>query len=147
MKLTIVEAARRAGVERNVLYRLIGKGRISKEIDDGKAVIDLSELTRIYPHAINENGQHHDARKRPNEHLANGGEQREIALLRERITALEADKSDLRSERDRLLAVVEGHSTAMCQLADQRVATAATAPPVVKRGLWARLRGPKDRTG
>lgn len=55
MKLSISAAARRAGIERKVLYRRIEKGHLSKEVDEnGKPVIDLAELARLYPHAAND---------------------------------------------------------------------------------------------
>jgi hypothetical protein len=61
VKLTISEAARRAGVRRTAIYRKRDAGKLSRDTDrDGNPVIDLSELTRRYPHAVTDPGQRRD---------------------------------------------------------------------------------------
>jgi len=56
MKLSISEAARRAGVQRQTLYRNIKEGALSKvNGEDGKPAIELSELARLYPQAVTDN--------------------------------------------------------------------------------------------
>jgi transcriptional regulator of acetoin/glycerol metabolism len=137
VKLSISAAARRAGVERTTLYRRIEKGEISKETgDDGKPVIDLSELARLYPQALEDKADT-DVSDSANSSVQQfvtppdgAALQREVELLRERIASLEADKADLRSERDRLLGVMERHAEAQGRL--------LAAP---KPGLLARLLG------
>lgn len=114
MKLSISEAARRAGVNRTTLHRRIEKGDLSKEIgDDGKPVIDLSELARLYPSAV-KGGQvqqaEQQAMQQPFEQAATGALLRENSLLRETV-------EDLRKERDRLIGVVE---TQTRLISDQR---------------------------
>ena len=149
VKLSISEAARRAGVKRQVLYRKLQSGAISKEInEDGSPVIDLSELVRVYPEAANDTGQPDRTAGHIKGQSVTGGGQLEITLLRERIASLEADKVDLRRDidrerseasatRDRLLALVERHAETVKLLTDQRTPTAPPAKP----GLWARLTG------
>lgn len=114
VKLSISEAARRAGVNRTTLHRRIEKGELSKEIgDDGKPVIDLSELARLYP-AVVKAEQAQQSRQQSvqhaNEHHATDALLRENSLLRETV-------DDLRRERDRLLGVVE---TQTKLISDQR---------------------------
>jgi len=153
MKLGISEAARRAGVDRKVLYRLIEKGKLSKELEEGKVVIDLSELARLYPQATNESAQRHTVSSRPNGQVVTGSTQGVIDALKERIASLEADKADLRrnlererteahEERGKLFALVESHSATLRQLTDQRaLVPAPTPPPVPRRSLWAVITG------
>ena len=127
VKLSISEAARRAGVERPTLYRKMKGGELSKEIDqDGKPVIDLAELARLYPHAVTMSGiiTASSAVDTDNAVLKNTSPnsllQAELEMVRERLLELEADKSDLRSERDKLLALLQEQSASMRILTDQR---------------------------
>lgn len=110
MKLSISEAARRAGVNRTTLHRRIEKGDISKEIgSDGKPVIDLSELARLYPSVVKPE-QAQQEKQHPVEQIATDALLRENNLLRETV-------DDLRKERDRLIGVVE---TQTRLISDQR---------------------------
>jgi hypothetical protein len=43
-----------------------------------------------------------------------------LAFMQQRIDALEADKTDLRAERDRLLSVIETQAQQVKLLSDQR---------------------------
>lgn len=53
MILTISEAARRAGVARSTLYEMKLRGDISFiQSAAGKQGIDLSELSRVFPHVV-----------------------------------------------------------------------------------------------
>ena len=52
------------------------------------------------------------------------------------IDALEADKTDLRAERDRLLSVIETQAQQVKLLTDQRPAQAEA-----RRGFWRRVFG------
>ena len=128
-KFSISDAAKRAGVERTTLYRKIDKGELSAEIDaHGTKVIDASELLRVYPDAsVIDNRTTGMQQMRTVETQQNATADATMAvLLREaemreekiedmkrRIEALEADKTDLRSERDRLLKVIEEQSASV----------------------------------
>ena len=59
-----------------------------------------------------------------------------IAGLDPRIDALEADKTDLRAERDRLLSVIETQAQQVKLLTDQRPAQAEA-----RCGFWRRVFG------
>lgn len=135
MKLSISEAARRAGVDRGTIYHKLKKGELSKEIgDDGKPVIELSELARLYPHAVGGSTGGLNTDQQMPTPSNNSVLERENELLRERIDALERDKDDLRSERDKLLDIAQAHTRL---LTDQRSGEPAEKP----RGLLGRLLG------
>lgn len=127
-KFPISDAAVRAGVERTTLYRKLHKGDISAEIDaHGIKVIDAAELLRVYPEA-----RVIDAPATPPQQMppvekqqnatadATGLLMREVEIrderiqeMKHRIDLLEADKADLRNERDRLIKVIEEQSTSV----------------------------------
>jgi len=97
MKLSISEAARRAGVKRTTIYRKLGTGRLSKETDDnGNPVIDLAELARVYPHAVTDPGH------KPWSGRDTSIREAETATLRELVAVLREDKERLTSELDRV---------------------------------------------
>lgn len=157
-KISITEAARRANVERSTLYRRKRKGEISLEKGpDGVWCIDMSELLRAYPDAVQgpleaadgsaaqgrrgpaPNQMHQDAESRVL--------QRELELVRqqldqtradaaETVRRLETDKTDLRerldradAERSRLLGVIEEQATQFKLLTDQRTPPAPAPTP------------------
>jgi hypothetical protein len=152
MKLSISEAARRAGVRRNTLYRKLEAGKISKETDaEGKPVIDLAELCRLYPHAATAPGRQPQGQN-------GAGESSEVNALRELVTVLKNDKDRLtgeleqerkgratdaehsREERERMLSLLEN---AQKQIADMRKPEPPPAPAEhpepPRRGFFARL--------
>ena len=59
-----------------------------------------------------------------------------LAFMQQQIDALEADKTDLRAERDRLLSVIETQAQQVKLLTDQRPAQAEA-----RRGFWRRVFG------
>lgn len=123
MKLGISEAARRAGVGRQTLYRKIESGALSKEIGaEGKPVIDLSELSRLYPQVVAAATMRQPASDTADIQKTGRSDnllQAELAAARHRIQELEADRTDLRAERDKLLSVVQEQATSMRLLTDQ----------------------------
>jgi hypothetical protein len=150
VKLSISEAARRAGVSRTNIYRKLNAGRLSKEADDnGNLVIDLSELARLYPHAIDDPGHLSDTTRTP--HRAPYVDS-ESAALRELVAVLQQDKDRLaaeldrvrtearvdadnaRIERERLVGLIEGMQR---QLADLRPKD-DPPPPITRRRWWRR---------
>jgi FtsZ-binding cell division protein ZapB len=134
-KLSISEAARRAGVERPALYRRMKKGELSRETGpDGKPVIDLSELCRLYPHAVTPHAVseavpaiQHDT---PHISLLQAkieALQEQIRLMERERDTLADDRADLRTERDKLLDVVASQTRQL------------TGPQQAERPLWRRL--------
>jgi predicted site-specific integrase-resolvase len=121
VKLTISEAARRAGVERPTLYRKIKAGELSKEVgEDGKPAIELSELARLYPNVIERVLKHDPVSQNTN---SNSLLQAEVQHLREQVAALQQDK-------ERLWEQLQAQTRL---LSDQR--------PAVPQGFLARLFG------
>jgi hypothetical protein len=152
MKLSISEAARRAGVGRTGIYRKINAGKLSKETgEDGSPVIDLAELARLFPHAVSDPGHKPDTGRTPDKNT-------ETATLRELVAVLKGDKERLtmeleraridgradvereRAERERLLAMLE---TAQRQLSDlrDRPKEQPAPSPAPRRNWFARLVG------
>ncbi len=144
MKLTVSQAARAAGKSKSQISRRVKKGDIAAEKGaDGRPLIDLSDLQRVYPHA--------DPAKRgiqrPSTKPRNEAETR---TLRTQVDMLRDDRDRLRTElgaerrerrdkeeharqeRDRLLGLLE---TAQRQLTDQR------PPAAERRGFWKRVFG------
>lgn len=122
MKLSISEAARRAGIERTTLYRKIKSGELSKEIGaDGKPVIELSELARVYPGVLQGDTVARNSKSHSLSHPENSNEITavavEVKLLRERIEALEADKAAAAEREGKLMSQL---SATTRLLTDQR---------------------------
>ena len=136
MKLTISEAARRAGVRRMTIYRKLEAGKLSKEADeDGKPVIDLAELARVYPHAVTDPDRNPEKSHDTPQTSAETAEVRELRALleqeRQERQRERADKddviADLRQQRDRLLALHE---------ADQRLLADRREKPRSRQRRW-----------
>ena len=150
MKLSISEAARRAGVRRNTLYRKIEAGKLSKETDeDGKPVIDLGELARVYPRAVTAPIQTPSEQKgtTPNSDaqtlrelivVLSNDKDRLIGELEQERKARAADAERSRDERERMLSLLE---TAQRQLTDLRPVPTEQPAPAPRRNWLARLVG------
>jgi len=117
-QITVADAARRAGVQRSTIYRKAKKGGISLERgSDGSQRIDTAELYRVYPNASREPQPASAERQRSMQRIHQGGSGAEINQLRreletskQRAHDLEGDKTDLRTERDRLISIVESQT-------------------------------------
>lgn len=124
-KLYLAQIPKHFMVSRGTIYRDIRQGKLSAE-DNGKGrtVVDLSELERVYK------------RKRGGEvsHIAQSAQsettdsvhetsvlRREVELLREHITGHVGVIDDLRSERDRLLKLLEEQASSVKLLTDVRL--------------------------
>jgi predicted site-specific integrase-resolvase len=127
-KIGVVAAANAAGVSRATINRYLKSGKLSATADrKGARVIDTAELARVFgdlqPAATNQ-----QPRVQP---------RATIAVLQEKLAALESENATLRRELDtahdekaRLLALVEkGHQRL---LTDQRTGDGA----VVKAVRW-----------
>ena len=120
-----------AGKSRVTIHRHIEKGLLTKEIDQtGNPVIDLSELERVYgslrsdtaatelavtDETVNDRSMIQMENENLHERLALVGEERE----RERQTLREMI-NDLRTERDRLLKLLEEQTSSVKLLTDDR---------------------------
>jgi uncharacterized protein YhaN len=129
MALTAREAGERVGKTRQAIIKAIRKGTLSAEKDaSGEWRIEPAELFRVYPAvpAVDDN--------EPATRLSSdtGSLRRELEIrdekitsLEQRLTAVEADKADLREDRNRWRAQAE---QATRLLTDQR--------PVARRRKW-----------
>ena len=83
-------------------------GRLSYSLSDsGERLLDTSELTRLFPVKSDDDGLRNDAPTEPRNDAQAADLRERLAFMQQQIDALEADKTDLRAERDRLLSVIE----------------------------------------
>lgn len=115
--MTMTQAAKWAGVDRSTMFKAIRKGRVSaRKNDAGEYRIDPAELERAFSPVSPAMVRNVDE-STPGNSMELAAKDREIALLREMVTKAERTADDLRTERDRLLGIVE---SAQRQLTDQR---------------------------
>jgi len=134
MTYTLTEAAQATGKVRSTIFKACKSGKISYVMDEsGNIQIEPVELHRVYPPVsknVEENVENETVKTMGN---GNGNSllQQETQFLREKLTDLErmtdserrqfSDQiEDLRSERDRLLKVIEEQAGSVRQLTDQR---------------------------
>lgn len=149
--VTLSQAAGLAGKSKATLSRAVASGKLSaakrSKASIGKpygrggvrpeVLIDVAELERVYGPLQRQNvapvvSAERDETPRNEE---------ELRLLRQRIVELEADRGDLRqqleaerSERARLVTVIEDQARIMRLLEDHRT-------PAAKLGWWQRMLG------
>ena len=143
-KVSISEAARLTGKSRVTIHRHIEKGTLSRERDGtGNPVLDLAELERVYGGLKQPDLSQHGTARQFVTSNQDGMLQAENQALRDRMADLEAERvrereqltasiSDLRTERDRLMKLVEDQTATVKLLTDQRPPTAPdtlTQPP------------------
>jgi len=127
-QITVADAARRAGVQRSTIYRRARKGSLSLEkAPGGGKRIDESEFYRAFPDASRTPQAPQDAPKQKTQqtqrtHQAGSGAEinllrRELDALKQRLHDLDVDKADLKTERDRLIGLLEATTR---QLEDMR---------------------------
>ena len=139
---TLTQAAAATGKQRPAIWKAIKSGRLSASKDENNQWrIDPAELHRVYPVVADRNGL--DAV--PMQPQETTGQADETNLLRQEVRFLRDQVEDLRTERDRLLKVVERQADSIRQLTDQR--QPAPEPPSRSTGrrriwLWRRPRPP-----
>jgi hypothetical protein len=142
VKLSISEAARRAGVDRATIHRKIREGVLSKEIGEGdRPFIDLSELARLYPLAVAPaQGARSDVPQLRTEERAgdSNGLAVEIAVLRERVSALERERDQL-AEDKRAGAEREARLLTLAEVSQRLLADQRPAGPERRPGFFGRL--------
>jgi hypothetical protein len=124
-KLYLAQIPKHFMVSRGTIYRDIRQGKLSAE-DNGKGrtVVDLSELERVYKgkrvaetsHSVQSAQSDTDDSVHKNSVL-----RREVELLREQIAGHVGVIDDLRSERDRLLKLLEEQASSVKLLTDERM--------------------------
>jgi hypothetical protein len=132
MVITLGEASRQTGKSKAAITKAIRAGRLSAaKGETGDWQIDPAELFRVYPPASEP-----ENRKTPEvDHSAAV----ELGVLRERcsqfehqLSELRRDRDDARSERDRLLKVIEEQAGSVRLLTDQ---TRKPEPEQARKGL------------
>jgi hypothetical protein len=124
-KLYLAQIPRHFVVSRGTIYRDIRQGKLSAE-DNGKGrtVVDLSELERVYKRKREEKVSHIVQRAQSDTDYSvheNNVLRREVELLREQIAGHASVIDDLRSERDRLLRLLEEQAHSVKLLTDKRI--------------------------
>jgi hypothetical protein len=127
-------ASELTGKNQSTIHRAMKAGRLSYSLgDSGERLLDTSELTRLFPLKSDDDGlRNHAAAEQRNDTQAADLRER-LAFMQQRIDALEADKTDLRAERDRLLSVIETQAQQVKLLSDQRP---AAQPDAARRRRW-----------
>jgi hypothetical protein len=122
-KLYLAQIPKHFIVSRGTIYRDIRHGKLSAEDNEGRTVVDLSELERVYERkragAVSHTVQRAQTDTDDFVH-ENSVLRREVDLLREQIAGHVGVIDDLRSERDRLLSVIETQASQVKLLTDER---------------------------
>src|SRR5947209_18963422 len=139
MSYTLTEDAQATGKVRSTIFKACKTGKISYVTDEHAEIrIDPAELHRVYP-PVSKNVQQ-NVENETQETIRNGNGnsllQQEVQFLREKLAVLDRmrederrelsgriedlrhDRDDLRSERDRLLKVIEEQAGSVRQLTD-----------------------------
>jgi len=150
MPYSLSQAATATGKARSTIFKACKSGKISYSTDaNGEILIEPSELHRVYPPVSGnvEGNVENGTRKTIGKGNGNSLLQQEIHFLREKLTSVERlrederrdlsariedlrhDRDDLRSERDRLLKVIEEQAGSFRMLTDQRPRPEPGPPP------------------
>lgn len=122
MAYTLGQAARAANVSKTTIQRAIKSGRLSASRQlDGSYLIDPAELHRVFPPARRDGDG--DGEMASSVTVNATGELRiEVEMLREQLALIKDERDNLRTERDRLLGVIETQAQQVKLLTDQRPA-------------------------
>ena len=120
-KLTALQASRSGWPSRQTIYRKVRSGELSAEIENGRTLIDTSELVRVFGEPVSRVPVRETAQ-------SDGVLQAQIDLLQAELTRLRADLEFERQRGERLMGLLE---TAQRQLSDQRP----------QRSWWSRVFG------
>ena len=132
MFYTLGQAAKATGRSKPTIQRAVKNGSISaSKADDGSYEIDPAELHRVFPRA-NDTGHTEQHLKQTVPPSDSNALQREIELLRERITDKDAVIDDLRCRLD---AEGEERRKLTAILTDQRAKPIITPPPETAAAL------------
>ena len=117
-------ASELTGKNQSTIHRAMKAGRLSYSLSDsGERLLDTSELTRLFPVKSGDDALRNDAATEQRNDAQAADLLARLTFMQQQIDGLEADKADLRSERDRLLGVIETQAAQVKQLTDQRPAT------------------------
>jgi hypothetical protein len=115
-------ASELTGKNQSTIHRAMKAGRLSYSLNDsGERLLDTSELNRLFPVKNGDDALRNDAQDEPRNDAQASDLRARLIFMQQRIDGLEADKADLRAERDRLLGVIETQAQQVKLLTDQRV--------------------------
>jgi hypothetical protein len=125
--LTLNQAAKAAGKSKSALLAAMRSGRFSASKDgQGYYQIDPAELFRVYPPTGSLPGSQPDTGTATNHMPTTHSTTQETVIWREKaelmeriIKATEAERDDLKAERERLLGVIEEQARTVRQLTYQ----------------------------
>jgi hypothetical protein len=128
-QLTLPQAAKATGKDRTTLFRAIKAGKLSASKNHaGDYQVDVAELIRVYGPLKGATLRNDASQAAPQPGTTaetindNNGLLREAEFLRAQVASLEADKADLRVDRDKWRQAYEDKSAEVKQLTDQRPA-------------------------
>jgi len=110
MVYSLKEAAQAVGVGKPAILKSIQKGKVSAQKNEhGQWEIDPGELHRVYP-SISRSTKGTVSGKQQETTKEMSILEQEVSFLRERLRDKESQIEDLRTERDRLLQVIENQA-------------------------------------
>lgn len=136
LKLNLSQAAEKAGVSRNTLYKHIKEGKVSAQRDvNGRQSIELSELLRAYGALNGQSAQ--DSEPKPRKvHTSNTAAtplEVQLAIAEERVRQLEArlqEKAEAASKLEQQYErIIQGLESQVRLLEHKQVAPVATNTP------------------
>lgn len=139
-EMTLSEAARWAGVTRATIHKALKGGRLSGRKDDsGEWRIDPAELGRVYQPGTTVDVSRDRGVSSSDTAELTAARERELALLREMLAEVRAQRDDAMEQRDRAMALAEAQTLL---LTHQRETAAVAAPrPRLRLGWWRRPGG------
>jgi hypothetical protein len=98
-KVNVSQAAQMAGVSRSTIHKQLNSGKLSAERTDGRTLIDVSELERVFGTLVPPG--------RPKRRDVHPDTPQITAILQSQIELLQRELDVTRQERDRLLTIIE----------------------------------------
>jgi predicted site-specific integrase-resolvase len=122
---SLKQAADAVGVDRSTVHRAIKSGKISATKNEfGVYDIDPAELHRVFPPVVADELHNKEKKQTTTGNLTseNSVLSNTVEHLRELIKHIESERDDLRTERERLLNVIEEQAGSFKQLTHQKPA-------------------------
>jgi len=140
-EMSLSEAARWAGVTRATIHKALKSGRLSGRKDDsGEWRIAPAELERVYQPVAPVDTSGDGGLSSPDTAGLIAAKERELALLREVLAEVRAQRDDAVAQRDRAMGLAEAQTRLLAH--EREKAAAVPAPvPATSRGLLAPLLG------
>ena len=105
-KLSISEVSKRWGVSRQTLYRYKSQGKLSFDKDGRKVVLDLSEVIRVFGHAVSQDVTSDKSDTVTTVTSSDSDLKLKVEMLEKQIALLEDSLSHSRKSEDELRGVV-----------------------------------------